>query len=125
MTETKRLYTVTVEFDFAVMAESEYDARSYANEAQRDLMLDEFAHATPTVSRLPTGRFVERRPDAEGESLVYGTDEDTTLNEAVAAEKKRLEAEALAEKQTDLFTKEKPFMKAENPIMEVEIIEKP
>ena len=91
------------------MAESEYDARSYANEAQRDLMLDEFAHATPTVSLLPiTGRFIECRPDAEGESLVYGTDEDTTLDEAIAAEKKRLEAEALAEKQADLFTKEKP-----------------
>lgn len=91
MTETKRLYTVTVEFDFAVLAESEYDARSYASEAQRDLMLDEFAHATPTVSILPTGRFIERRPDAEGESLVYGADRDTTLDEAIAAEKKWLE----------------------------------
>jgi hypothetical protein len=108
MTETKRLYTVTVEFDFAVMAESEYDARSYANEAQRDLMLDEFAHATPTVRRLSKGQFTENRPDAEGESLVYGADEDTTLDEAIAAEKKRLEDEAIAEKQADLFTKDKP-----------------
>jgi hypothetical protein len=93
MTETKRLYTVTVEFDFAVMAESEYDARRYANEAQRDIMLDEFAYATPTVNLLPTGRFIECRPDAEGEGLVYGTDKDTTLDDAIAAEKKRLEAE--------------------------------
>jgi hypothetical protein len=38
----------------------------------------------------------------------YGTDKDTTLDDAVAAEKKRLEAEALAEKQADLFAKEKP-----------------
>jgi hypothetical protein len=90
---TKRLYTVTVQFDFAVMAESAYDARRYANEAQRDLMLDEFAHATPAVELYPTGRFTEIRPDAEGESLVYGADRDTTLDDAIAAEKKRLEAE--------------------------------
>jgi len=93
MTETKRLYTVTVEFDFAVYAKDESDARRYANEAQRDIMLDEFSHATQTVELYPTGRFVECRPDAEGESLVYGADRDTTLDEAIAAEKKRLEAE--------------------------------
>jgi len=108
MTGTKRLYTVTVEFDFAVMAEDDVDACGYVDDAMRDVSIGDCTHATPTVSILPTGRFIERRPDAEGYSLVYGTDEDTTLDEAVAAEKERLKAEALAEKQTDLFTKEKP-----------------
>lgn len=108
MTETKRLYTVTVEFDFAVMAEDDVDACGYVYDAMRDVSIGDCASATPTVSRLPSGRFIERRPDAEGNSLVYGTDEDMTLDEAVAAEEDRLEAEALAEKQADLFTKEKP-----------------
>lgn len=105
---TKRLYTVTVEFDFAVMAEDDVDACGYVYDAMRDVSIGDCASATPTVRRLSKAQFIENRPDAEGNSLVYGTDEDTTLDDAVAAEKKRLEAEALAEKQADLFTKEKP-----------------
>jgi hypothetical protein len=109
MTESKkRLFTVKVEFDFAVMAEDNVAACAYVDAAMRDVSIGDCTRVTPTVSILPSGRFIERRPDVDGETLVYGTDEDTTLDDAVAAEKERLKAEALAEKQTDLFTKEKP-----------------
>jgi hypothetical protein len=110
MTETKRLFTVKVEFDFAVMAEDGVHACAYVDAAMRDVSVGDCTRVTPTVSILPSGRFIERRPDADDGDyyFVYGTDTALTLNEAVAAEKERLKAEALAEKQAELFTKEKP-----------------
>jgi hypothetical protein len=104
----KRLYTVTVDFDYAVLAEDEDEACQYADEALRDQCAAHFSQATLTVTRLSTGQFVERLPDAEEDSLVYGDSEgDVTLAEAIASERARLETAVLAAKQGDLF-KEKP-----------------
>jgi hypothetical protein len=103
----KRLYTVTVDFEYAVLAENEDDACYYADEALQDQCAAHFSHATLTVTRLSTGQFAERLPDVEEDSLVYGSEEDVTFAEAIASERARLETAALAEKQGDLF-KEKP-----------------
>jgi hypothetical protein len=111
MTETKRLYTVSVEFEIAVYAKDESDARWQARDAAHYEVYNATVIVSPTVHRAQGFKdLVDVSPPYgwDGESLVYGTDKDTTLDDAVAAEKKRLEAEALAEKQTDLFTKEKP-----------------
>lgn len=107
----KRLFTVTVEFDYAVMAESEYDAKSYASEACRDLCIEDYATALPTVQPVPNvqGRFYTNLPDYDDDSLVYGADEDLPFGEALAAEQERLRAEQIASTQGDLFPKpEKP-----------------
>lgn len=105
----KRLYTVTVEFDYAVMAESESDAIRTADDAAGDVYLRECASATLTVQPVPTttGHFYTNLPEWDDDSLVYGCDEDITLGDAVEAEKKRLADEQLAAKQVDLFQKDK------------------
>lgn len=112
MAETKKkLYTVTVEFEYAVLAEDERDAMDYANDALNDVSIRDYAHASPTVY-LPQGNGpkapqVRRPDDYDAESLVYGADEDITLEEAIAAEVAELQ-ETLAkrefgEKQGNLF----------------------
>lgn len=103
----KRLYTVTVEFDFAVLADSEVDAKSYANKAIDDLYLGECTTATLTVYSPGGGIIAENLPAWDQDSLVYGADEDTTLEEAVAAERSLLQQEFFAQKQGDLFAKDK------------------
>jgi hypothetical protein len=111
MTETKRLYTVSVEFEIAVYAKDESDARWQARDAAHDEFYNATVIVSPTVHRARGFKDlldVARPHGWDGESLVYGTDKDTTLDDAIAAEKKRLEDEAIAEKQAELFTKEKP-----------------
>lgn len=106
----KKLYTVTVEFEYAVLAEDEREAMDYANDALRDVIVEEYASATETVY-MPMGNVkmpqVRRPDDYDDTSLVYGADEDITLAEAIEAEKARLLGEAqerdFAEKQGNLF----------------------
>jgi hypothetical protein len=85
----KKLYTVTVEFEYAALAEDERDALDYAIDALGDVSVRDYARATETVylpgkdSKTP----VIRRPDDyDDDSLVYGADDDTTLAEAIQAE---------------------------------------
>ncbi len=103
----KRLYSVVVEFEYAAMAESEAEACSYATEVVRDMCIDDCATARLTVDYIPKTTIPHASPpDWDDGSLVYGTDTDTTLAEAIAAEKKRLQGEALSAKQRDLFDKD-------------------
>ena len=107
----KRLYTVTVEFDYAVMAESESDAKSYASDACRDLSIEDHATALRTVNPVPNvkGQFYTNLPDYDDDSLVYGTDEDLPFGEALAAEQERVRSEQIAKMQGNLFPEpEKP-----------------
>lgn len=68
-----RLYTVTVEFDYAVMAENESEACRYAREAARDLDLENYASAIPTVVAVGDKDARVRRPDDYDEdTLCYG-----------------------------------------------------
>jgi hypothetical protein len=103
----KRLYSVVVEFEYAAMAESEADACSYAKEAINDMFSNEYACARLTVDYIPTTTISHASPpDWDSDSLVYGADTDTTLEQAIAAEKARLQAAALSNKQGDLFNKD-------------------
>lgn len=85
---TKRLYTVTVEFDYAVLAENESDARRYASEAARDALYDADVHASLTVRDEKT---IDWPSGYDESTLVYGTREDVTFGEAVAREKAAME----------------------------------
>ena len=106
----KRLYTVTIEFEYAVLAADSYDAVIYASDALDDVFVREYAHATETVylpgkdSKTP----VIRRPEEyDDTTLIYGTDKDTTFGDAVAAEVTALTAdidkEEFDKKQGKLF----------------------
>lgn len=106
----KKLYTVTVEFEYAVLAENEREAKWSASDALRDVIIEDYASATETVY-MPMGNVkvpqVRRPDDYDDTSLVYGADEDTTLADAIEAEKQRLlgekSASDFAEKQGNLF----------------------
>ena len=107
----KRLYTVTVEFEYAVLAEDERDAMDYAHDALRDVSIRDYAHATPTVyvpqGNGPRAPQVRRPDDYDAESLVYGADDDVTLEDAIAAEvaalKTGIAKEEFDKKQGNLF----------------------
>ena len=80
----KRLYRVTVTYEYGAAAESEKEAASYAAEAARDgVTLEDCAEASEVSKTarinpawwLPAGR--------DNVSLVYGCDENTTWDEAV------------------------------------------
>lgn len=112
MTEAKkRLYTVTVEFQYAVLARDTFDALDCASDALNDVFIRDYAHATPTVY-LPQGNGprtpqVRRPDDYEDSALVYGADEDITLAEAIAREVTEFEADIARDefnkKQGNLF----------------------
>jgi hypothetical protein len=77
----KRLYICTVEFEYAVMAESESEAAWAAIEVARDVHFP-----GETWAREWDG---QRPDDWHDDCLVYGTDEDLTLGAAIAAEEAR------------------------------------
>lgn len=128
----KSLYTVSVEFEFAVYAEDEDDARLYVREAAEDALHSATVFVSPTVRRRVPLKAQGSRPEGaavvplfrdlidvspphgwDDDGLVYGAeDEDVTFSEAVERECSVLMAEAraadFAEKQIDLFGEKKP-----------------
>ena len=110
----KRLYTVRVKFEFAVLAESEHEARYAAGEASEDGLYDATLLVSKTVVRPQASKDVHIAVPSgwDNECLVYGADEDTKFGDAVAAELEALVAEErveeFKEKQSDLFSKDKP-----------------
>jgi hypothetical protein len=75
----KKLYTVTVEFEYAVVAESEFEAESWVDMEMRNLSGMDLC---PEVRELPTIKGKPILPDGwDEDSLVYG-DEELTLIEA-------------------------------------------
>lgn len=84
---TKKLYVVSVSFEFPVMAESEEDALDHVDEAVEDAVRQDTlcAYARKTYfnvkgePRLPVGFVLT--------DLVYGTEKDTTLEEAIELER--------------------------------------
>jgi hypothetical protein len=86
----RRLYTVTVRLEYAVIADSALDAESYVDDALRDAASDLDVHAR--FMRQSKGVYVY--PDGYSDnSLVYGVEGDLTLSEAVKAEKAELDQE--------------------------------
>ena len=79
----KKLYTVTVEFQYAVLAENEREACEYANDAMQDTgSMSDCATAHETTSMIFKGVEKPLLPDIwEMESLVYG-EEELTFEEA-------------------------------------------
>lgn len=100
---SKRLYVVHVEFEFAVLAASEDEARGFVDQAMREeSFIGDDAGVVPAKSQgycMPDGW--------EGDGLVYGADKDTTWDDAVDAEREADEAEKrlseFAAKQVALF----------------------
>jgi hypothetical protein len=90
----KRLYVVTVAMEYAVLAVDEDDACSYARQALRDASLSD-----------EDGKAVEAKrqgyvlPDGwDGDTPVYGADDDTTWDEAAEDEQAAdVEAKRLAD----------------------------
>jgi hypothetical protein len=74
----KHLYKVEVSFTYYVLAESEDDAQSYCDDAFRDEGKYSCSDAHEVTAR--TSHF-----DWSGDTLVYGADTDTTLDEALAS----------------------------------------
>lgn len=123
----KRLYTVSVEFEFAVYAEDEDDARLYVREAAEDALHSATVFVSPTVKRRVPFKAQGSRPEGgavvplfkdivdvsppdgwDDDDLVYGAeDEDVTFSEAVEREcsvvMDEVRAADFAEKQIDLF----------------------
>lgn len=89
----KRLYVVQVEFEYAVMAESASEACSFARDCAGDLDLEQHAYASQlqiveATDHLGIKRNVPMLPEGwTGDALVYGADKDTTLDDAVEAER--------------------------------------
>lgn len=102
-----RLYTVTVSFEFAVLADNEEEAGNRRYEVARDALYDADVSCIQTVRKAyGQDRVDVIYPDGWDDSaLIYGTDTDTTLGEAVAREKAALHEDTLADKQGDLFGK--------------------
>lgn len=80
---SKRLYVVHVEFEFAALVDSPEEARALVDHAMRDeTTIGDDACVTEAKSTdycLPNGW--------DGDGLVYGVDDDTTWDTAVAEEK--------------------------------------
>ncbi len=88
----KRLYVVSVSFDFPVMAETEQEARDYTDDAATDIVLSEYAKA----KRLAFTQEPPRKPILPGydiEAPVYGTMTSVTFREAIEEERRLLELE--------------------------------
>ncbi len=89
----KKLFTVSVEFEYSVMAEDEREALDYADDVVRDMSgLSDSGHATVAVTMKPDGTFSTNLPSGwSREDLVYGVDNgDQTLAEAIDSERRRL-----------------------------------
>ncbi len=91
---SKRLYVVHVEFEFAALADSPEEARALVDQAVRD---EDSIGDGATVMRAKAQSYC--LPDGwDGDGLVYGVDDDTTWDTAVAEEKAAdEEAKRLAE----------------------------
>ena len=79
-----RLYRVEIALEYAVLADSREEAESYANDALRDTHASD--HVTARLMRDSKGRYLY--PDGwDDHSLVYGSDTDVPLKEAVEADR--------------------------------------
>jgi len=79
---TKKLYNVTVEFEYAVLAESADEAMRYAEEALGGCDIREFCFVSEAAPD-PTGE-VTRPSGWTDDTLVYGSrNADVTLAQAI------------------------------------------
>jgi hypothetical protein len=85
---TKKLYIVTVSYEYACLAEDEYEAADFREEALHDEG-DPTTHARLAV----TGPVPYRPRGWTNDTLIYGADSDLRLDDAIAAEKTRVEQE--------------------------------
>lgn len=106
--QTKKLYVVSVSFEFAVLAESENEARRVVDQAADDCI--DYRNAQVRRGVNPDTGWVHIPEGYDGDTLVYGTSRDegdVTFDEAVEREKEALaQAKRTAEfleKQGDLF----------------------
>lgn len=110
----KSLYTVRVKFEFAVLAEDEQEARRAVYQASEDGLYDAALLVSRTVVQSQASNDVHIAIPSgwDNDCLVYWADKDTKFGDAVAAELEALAAEERAEefkeKQSDLFSKDKP-----------------
>ena len=74
------LYIVRVELEFAVEAADEHEALDAIDDATRDVFLADHA----SVTKIKKSSRVKYPHAWDDSSLIYGTDEDTTLGEALA-----------------------------------------
>lgn len=78
-----KLYRVTIEVDALVVAEDERHACEHARDILADVSVSDYADAVQ-VSEYPKGSGKIVMPaDWDEECLVYGTDKDTTVAEAI------------------------------------------
>ena len=88
----KRLYVVSVAFDFPVMAETEQEAKDFTDDAATDIVLSEYAKA----KRLAFTQDQPRKPILPGyelEAPVYGVTTNVTFRSAIEEERRLLELE--------------------------------
>jgi hypothetical protein len=76
---------------YVAYAESEAEAKEFVDDAMRDASPSEFdAHARPLVQLVKSGGMFEKRYSIPSgwatRSLVYGTDDDSTLGELLDKE---------------------------------------
>lgn len=86
-----RLYRVKITLEYAVLADSREEAESYADDALRDTNGSD--HATAQLMRDTKGRY-SYPYGWDDRSLVYGSDADVSLKEAVEADQAAFEEEA-------------------------------
>jgi len=72
-----KLYEVTVEFTYYALTDSAREAESFADDAFRDECWDDVASAREVTA-------AAQHLEWHGDTLVYGPDEDTTLDQALA-----------------------------------------
>ena len=87
----KRLYTVSVEVELAVYAEDESHARRQAHAAASEESYNATVFVSKTVWKTPENLVDVLPPHGwDKDCLVYGTDEDMTLAEAIERERAAL-----------------------------------
>lgn len=84
----KKLFTVTITYEYAVLADTPMEAEGYATQAMRDGGLVQRVRARPTDARSwtdPPGSLI---PPAgwDGNSLVFGAVGNVTFDQAAAVE---------------------------------------
>ena len=106
----KKLYIVTVEYEYPVLAEDDCDAVKYVNEALDGAYLHNCARAREAIyfpGPSSTTPVVNRPDDYSDDDLVYGADTDITLGAAIQAEVDELtgakKAAEFEDKQGKLF----------------------
>lgn len=98
-TDKRRLYTVTVTFQYVVRAENESHAKDYASDSATGLDLTNNCEVARTVQLLPDSTFVVCYPDKPDGKTIWDCQDPEgnggcLIDKAIADEKVALLAEA-------------------------------